>query len=57
MSAALLAALGYVLGADYKLVSAPIEKAALVIAGLVALILWFVCGRKLATRRGGEDDG
>lgn len=39
MSVALPAALGYVLGADYRLVSAPIEKAALVIAGLVALVL------------------
>ena len=55
---AALAALGYVLGADYTLVSGPIEKAAAVIALLIALslILWFVRGRKLAQSRGGNDE-
>jgi membrane protein DedA with SNARE-associated domain len=49
-----LAIAGYQVGANYDRVSGPIEKAAIVIAVLVAvaLVAWFVRGRRRAGARG-----
>ena len=49
-----LATAGYVLGSGYERISGPIEKGALVIGFLVvvALVVWFLRGRKPAARRG-----
>ena len=49
---AALALAGYLLGKNYERISAPIEKAAIVIAVLVAagLVVWYLRGRREATR-------
>ena len=49
---AALALAGYVLGTNYDRISGPIEKAAIVIALLVAvgLVVWYVRGRREASR-------
>ena len=47
---AALAIVGYVLGRNYERISAPVEKAAIVIAllVLVAVVVWYVRGRREA---------
>jgi len=49
---AALALVGYLLGTNYDRISGPIEKAAIVIALLVAvgLVVWYVRGRREASR-------
>jgi membrane protein DedA with SNARE-associated domain len=49
---AALALVGYLLGSNYERISGPIEKAAIVIALLVAagLVIWWVRGRREASR-------
>lgn len=49
---AALALAGYLLGKNYERISGPIEKAAIVIAVLVAagLVVWYLRGRREATR-------
>ena len=50
---AALALAGYALGRNYDRISAPIEKAALVVAALVVIIvvIWYVRGRQTQTSR------
>lgn len=50
---AALALVGYALGRNYDRISAPIEKAALVIAALVVIVvvIWYVRGRQTQTSR------
>lgn len=50
---AALALVGYALGRNYDRVSAPIEKAALVVAALVVIVvvIWYVRGRQTQTSR------
>lgn len=54
---AALTAVGYYLGANYERISGPIEKAAVVVAALVAIVvvIWFVRGRRRATVEGPTD--
>jgi membrane protein DedA with SNARE-associated domain len=51
---AALTAVGYFLGANYERISGPIEKIAIVVAALVAIVVvvWFVRGRRRATEEG-----
>ena len=48
---AALTLVGYVLGSNYERISGPIEKAAIVIAALVAigLVIWYLRGRREAS--------
>ena len=50
---AALAVAGYALGRNYDRISAPIEKAALVVAALVVIVvvIWYVRGRQAQTSR------
>lgn len=50
---AALALVGYALGRNYDRISAPIEKAALVVAALVVIVvvIWYVRGRQTQTSR------
>lgn len=50
---AALALVGYALGRNYDRISAPIEKAALVLAALVVIVvvIWYVRGRQTQTSR------
>ena len=50
---AALALVGYELGRNYDRISAPIEKAALVVAALVVIVvvIWYVRGRQTQTSR------
>ncbi len=50
---AALAVVGYALGRNYDRISAPIEKAALVVAALVVIVvvIWYVRGRQTQTSR------
>jgi membrane protein DedA with SNARE-associated domain len=51
---AALTAVGYFLGSNYERISGPIEKIAIGVAALVAIVVvvWFVRGRRRATEEG-----